>query len=67
MSQLICLIIGVLYGLLGAYSHVNVNELTEATGLCASNGGIEILTAKTVGDNSISCKNGARFEIKDSK
>lgn len=61
------LAVGIFIG--GSIGNVRMEtpELDSANSLCSLNGGIDYLVIKTLQQNSVFCKNGAKFILENSK
>lgn len=57
--------IGVLLGVMWAFSYVTEDQFAKAQEMCKPNGGMSKYVSNSVGYPSIACKNGAKFTIKD--
>lgn len=67
MSELVFLVLGICLTLANVFINTSIDDIGKAVELCNNNDGVKTLVSRTLRNNAVSCKNGARFEIKDSK
>jgi hypothetical protein len=66
MSEVIFWVMGIWIGIGWAFSTVTEDQFTKAQELCKTNGGMLEYRSPSVGYPSITCKNGAKFTVKES-
>lgn len=67
MPEFLMLGLGLFLGVIWSFSHVTENQWSQANNLCDSNGGLTRYVSNTVGEPQITCKNGAKFTLKEIK
>lgn len=60
-------VFAVFLGVNASSVRVSPEEWTKAEQLCSKNDGVDKFIARTLDDNSVFCKNSARFTLKDEK
>lgn len=59
--------IGVFIGVSSSFVNVTQEEWNKSESYCATNEGIGKFIAKPLDDNSVECKNTARFKLQEEK
>ena len=60
-------ILGIVIGVISSFVRITPEEWSKAEANCATNESIDKFIAKPWDNNSIVCKNSARFTLKDEK
>lgn len=60
-------VFGIFLGVNSSFVKVTSEDWRKAEELCSTNEGIDKFIAKPLDDNSVECKNTARFKLKDEK
>ena len=60
-------VLGVILGVNSSFKRVDAEEWQRAESYCATNEGIGRFVAKPWDDNSVECKNTAKFTLKSDK
>jgi hypothetical protein len=65
MSEVIFWLLGLWLGVVWAFSTVTEDQFAKAQEMCKTNGGMIKYVSNSVGYPDVTCKNGAKFTIKD--
>jgi hypothetical protein len=64
----VCIFVfGIFLGVNSSFVRVTQEEWNKSESYCATNEGIAKFIAKPLDDNSVECKNTARFKLKEEK
>lgn len=65
MLQVIVLCWGIMIGLLNGFSTIDSKQIEHVNNICSNNQGIDKVIVNVFGSNSIYCKDGAKFRMKE--
>lgn len=60
-------VLGIVLGVTSSFVRITPEEWNKAEAYCTTNSNIEKFIAKPWDNNSVECKNSARFTLKDEK
>lgn len=66
-AYLAIFVFGIFLGVNSSFVRVTQEDWHKAEELCSKNDSIDKFIARTLDDNSVECKNTARFKLKDEK
>lgn len=66
-AWIVTFLFGIFLGVSSSFVHVTQEEWNKSESYCATNEGISKFIARPLNDNSVECKNTAKFKLKDEK